>query len=370
MTVVKKDICFVIHSLQAGGMERVMSELLNYFAASNRYHVHLVLYGIKRDVFYDISSDITIHRPSFAFDNSNRILSTIKTNFFLRNTISKINPVAALSFGERWNNMVLLALLWTNVPLFVSDRSQPDKSLGKLHDTLRKLLYPKARGVIVQTEKALQIYTKMYAHSNFRVIGNPIRPIPSQPIMRENYILMVGRYIKSKQQDVLIEIFSKLDAPDWKLVLVGYDHLKQSNQAAWETLAKKLNVSDRVVFAGKQSEVERYYLSSKIFAFSSASEGFPNVVGEAMSAALPVVSFDCIAGPSDLVEDGENGFLIPLNDSEMFIEKLQLLVDDAGLRDEMAKKSKVLIQKFQLNYICSQFESFLTSSLATEKYEQ
>ena len=90
-TIIKKDICFVIHSLQAGGMERVMSELLNYFAESNRYHVHLVLYGINRDVFYDISKDIIIYRPSFKFDNSKRLLSTIKTNFFLRKTIQKIN---------------------------------------------------------------------------------------------------------------------------------------------------------------------------------------------------------------------------------------------------------------------------------------
>lgn len=361
MTVIKKDICFVIHSLQAGGMERVMSELLNYFAASNRYNIHLVLYGIKRDVFYEISNDIIIYLPPFEFDNSKRLLSTIKTNFFLRKTIQNINPIAALSFGERWNSMVLLALLGTNVPLYVSDRSQPDKSLGKLHDVLRKWLYPKAKGVVVQTEKALGIYKGIYVHDNFKVIGNPIRQIPPQDIARENSILMVGRYIKSKQQDLLIEIFSKLNAPDWKLVLVGYDHLKQSNQEDWEALAKKLHVEDRVIFAGKQADVERYYLSSKIFAFSSASEGFPNVVGEAMSAELPVVSFDCIAGPSDLIVNEKNGFLIPLGNKELFTDKLQLLIDDSQRRAEMGLKSKELIQKFELNYICTAFENFLVS---------
>ena len=358
----KKDICFVIHSLQAGGMERVMSELINFFALKENYTVHLVLYGIKRDVFYEISKDILIYKPSFEFDNSNRFLSTIKTNFFLRKTIIKINPIAVLSFGERWNSMVLLALLGTKIPVYVSDRAQPDKSLGKLHDTLRTILYPKAKGIIVQTEKALSIYKKMYHHSNFKVIGNPIRPIPEQNIPRENYILMVGRYIKSKQQDVLIEIFSKLNAPDWKLVLVGYDHLKQNNQSKWEALAQKLNVADRVIFTGKQADVEHYYLTSKIFAFSSASEGFPNVVGEAMSAGLPVVSFDCIAGPSDLIVDGKNGYLIPLSDQELFIEKLQFLINDGQLRDEMGTYSKGFIRKFELNYICTEFENFIVSN--------
>lgn len=358
----KRNICFVIHSLQAGGMERVMSELVNYFAASGRYHVHLVLYGIKRDIFYKIPDGITVHKPNFEFNNSQRLLSTIRTHFFLRKTIKQIKPIAALSFGERWNSMVLLALLGTAVPLFVSDRAQPDKSLGKVHDTLRKLLYPTAKGIIAQTQKALKIYQKMYQHANMKVIGNPIRPIPAENVTRENHILMVGRYIKSKQQDVLIEIFSKLNAPNWKLVLVGYDHLKQTNQSRWEALAEELQVADRVIFAGKQSDVERYYRSSKIFAFSSASEGFPNVVGEAMSAELPVVSFDCIAGPSDLIQEGENGYLIPLGDQELFAQKLQLLIDDESLREQLGRNAKTTIQKFELNYICSEFESFLISN--------
>ena len=280
----KKDLCFVIHSLQAGGMERVMSELLHFFAAKEKYTVHLVLYGIKRDVFYEIPENISIHRPPFEFDNSRRLQSTLKTHFFLRKKIQEINPVSVLSFGERWNSMVLLALIGTKIPVYVSDRAQPNKSLGKLHDMLRKVLYPKAKGVIVQTQKALDIYKKMYSQDNFKVIGNPIRPIPSRNVVKENVIVMVGRYIQSKQQNLLIEIFSELNAPDWKLVLVGYDHLKQQNQQQWEMLAKDLKVSHRVIFAGKQEDVEQYYLLSKIFAFSSASEGFPNVIGEAMSA--------------------------------------------------------------------------------------
>ena len=81
-----------------------------------------------------------------------------------------------------------------------------------------------------------------------------------------------------------------------------------------------------------------------------------------MSAELPVVSFDCIAGPSDLISDGDSGFLIPMLDQKMFVEKLQVLIDDSSLREAMGKKSKELIQKFELNYICSEFESFMVSN--------
>jgi GalNAc-alpha-(1->4)-GalNAc-alpha-(1->3)-diNAcBac-PP-undecaprenol alpha-1,4-N-acetyl-D-galactosaminyltransferase len=355
----KKDICFAIHSLQAGGMERVMSELVNYFAAKEAYNVHLVLYGIKRDVFYNISGNITIYRPGFEFDNSKRLISTLRTVAFLRKTIKKINPISVLSFGEMWNNMILLSLLGAGIPVYVSDRAHPDKSIGKLHDRLRVKLYPKAKGIIAQTTKALEIFKKMYPHNNVKVIGNPIRQIHGTEIPKENVIVMVGRLIQSKQQDVLIEIFSKLNAPDWKLILVGYDHLKQENQKKWEALAKKSGVGDRVIFAGKQEDVEHYYLSSRIFAFTSASEGFPNVIGEAMSAGLPVIAFDCIAGPSDLVTDNKTGFLIPLNDKAAFTQKLQLLVDDATLRETMGKNGKEFIAQFDLNYICTAFENFI-----------
>lgn len=356
----KKELCFAIHSLQAGGMERVMSELLKYFAAKENYRLHLILYGITRDIFYPIPENIIIYRPDFPFDNSKRLVSTIKTLAFLRITIKKINPVSVLSFGEMWNNMVLLSLLGTKIPVYVSDRAQPNKSLGKLHDKLRNSLYPKAKGVIAQTSQAESIFRRIYKQSNFKVIGNPIRQIHDRQMSRENHIVMVGRLIKSKQQDKLIEIFARLNAPDWKLVIVGYDHLKQLNQQNWEVLAQKLGVANRVIFTGKQEDVEHYYLSAKIFAFTSASEGFPNVIGEAMSAELPVVAYDCIAGPGDLVMEGKTGYLIPLNDQVAFAEKLQYLIDHPEAGESMGKAGKEFIAtNFSLEYICSEFENFI-----------
>jgi len=354
-----KSVCFVIHSLQAGGMERVMSELVNYFAATKKYQVHLVLYGIKREVFYSISKDIIVHKPSFEFNNSKRLISTLKTIHFLRKKCKEINPISVLSFGERWNNLVLLALYGSNIPVFVSDRAQPDKPLGFKDDTLRKWLYPTAKGVVVQTSKALTIFQKMYKQSNFKVIGNPIRAIENQNHTKENYVLMVGRYIKSKQQDALIRIFAKVNAPNWKLILLGYDHLQQSNQANWEKLAEDVEIKDKVIFTGKQANVEEYYSKSKIFAFTSKSEGFPNVIGEAMSAGLPVIAFDCVAGPSDLITNNTNGYLIPLNNEELFVQKLQYLIDNQSVREDFGKNAKNSMAQFELNYICKQYEEFI-----------
>lgn len=345
-------------------MERVMSELANHFVNHENCEVHLVLYGIKRDIFYDISDEIIVHKPTFKFDNNKRFFHTIKTIFFLRKTLKVLKPHAALSFGEYWNNLVLLATLGTNIPVFVSDRSQPNKSLGKVQDKLRNWLYPKAKGVIAQTEKAKIIYEKMYQHKNITVIGNPIRTILKGEFSdegRENTVLMVGRLIASKHQDRLINIFLKINNPDWKLVLVGYDHLKQNHSKRLQQIIDENNASDRIILAGKRNDVEDFYLKSRIFAFTSSSEGFPNVVGEALSAGLPVVSYDCDAGPSDLIEHGKNGFLTPVFDDEQFEKYLCELMIDDNMRREMSKQAVERIAKFSRRKIGKTFFEFLVN---------
>lgn len=358
-----KCICLAIHSLQAGGMERVIAELAGFFFKKENVTVHIVLYGIKRDIFYRLPEGIFIHKPSFAFDDNKRLLSTVRTILFLRKKIRAINPDTVLSFGEYWNSLVLLSTLGMGYPVFVSDRSQPDKSLGKVQDLLRKRLYPFAKGVIAQTEKAKEIYQSIYKHRNITVIGNPIREIAfaGDSVERENIVLMVGRLIKTKHQDKLIELFVRINQPGWKLVIVGYDHLKQNNMEKLQALVKELDAADKVVLAGKQYDVETYYLKSKIFAFTSSSEGFPNVIGEAMSAGLPVVAFDCVAGPAEMIHDNKNGFLIPLFDYDLFQQKLALLMSDDMLRETMGYTAKQSIQQFDVDSIGNQFYNFISA---------
>jgi len=357
----RKKLCLVIPSLQAGGMERVMSELAHYFAAREEVEVHLVLYGISREIFYPVPDNILVSVPRFRFNNRWRLWYTVKTMFFLRATIKKIKPDSILSFGEYWNNFVLLSLLGLKYPVFVSDRSQPDKSLGWFHDTLRHLIYPTARGIICQTERAKEIFLSRKKHSNIAVIGNPIKDLKpiSETTQREKNVLMVGRLIKSKHQDKLIEMFAKVGLPDWKLIIVGYDHLKQHNMIRLKELAIKLGIEQRVIFLGKQENVEEIYYKSSIFAFTSSSEGFPNAIGEAMSAGLPVVAFDCVAGPSEMITDGHNGFLIPLFDFRQFEERLAALMNDESLRAKLGSNAKESIKKYSSETICKAFYKFV-----------
>lgn len=359
------QIVFVIPSLHPGGMERVMSTLLFQFAKHYpEVKLHLVLYGRKREVFYDIPKTVTIHRPSFAFNNRVRFWHTLKTVWFLRKTIHQLQPDSILSFGERWNNLVLLAGLGKKWPIYVSDRCQPDKSLGRVQDVLRKWLYPKAYGVIGQTAQAKQIYQKLGLNDNLPVIGNPIpQGKPKHLEEREKIVLSVGRLIDSKHHAELIEVFADINEPGWQLVIVGGDALKQHNSRKLQQLIQTLGVEDKVTLTGTVKEVTVWYQRSSIFAFPSSSEGFPNVVGEALAHGLPVVAFDCVAGPRDMVTDGVNGYLVKTMDFKGFKNKLQQLMEDEALRAKMAERAPESIKKFDAEIIGEKFYQTLVSHL-------
>ncbi len=359
-----KTICLVIHSLGIGGMERVMAQLANNFANRPDVRVHLVLIGKKREVKYQLSSLVSVHSPKFTFKSYRRKIDTLRTIKFLRFKVKEIKPDVVLSLGEIWNNFVLIALYGLKTPVFISDRCQPNKSLGKIHNWLRKMLYPQAAGVIAQTREAMQIYEQQNLSENFKVIGNPIYEIPSNgKHEKENIILTVGRLIKSKHHDRLIKIFKHLSPEGWKLVIVGGNALNQDGFERLKRIILENRLEDKVNLAGSVLDIATYYNQSKIFAFTSSSEGFPNVIGEAMSAGLPVVSYDCEFGPSDMIEDERNGFLIPLFDDELFAEKLGQLINNENKRIEMGAQGKMLAKKFSSNEIAEHYYSFLTNSL-------
>lgn len=358
-----KKIAFLIPTMSSGGMERVMSELVIYFSAKPDIQCHLIIYGKPLDDFYAIPSNVVVHRPGFKFNDAMRLLSTVKTIFFVRKTIVNIKPDSILSFGEIWNNLIIISLFGLKFPLYVSDRNSPMESLGKVHDFLRKVLYPFATGVIVQTSKASELFKRKFKNSNVKVIGNPIRVIESgEEIKKENSIITVGRLISSKNINRIIDIFAKVQSSDWKLVIVGGDSNKQNNRTKFQAQINSLGMEKNIFLAGVQDQVDDFLLRSKIFVFTSSSEGFPNVIGEAMSSGLPVISYDCVAGPSEMIADGVNGYLIPLYDDLLFEQKLRYLMGNESHRIQMGDAAKASIKKFSVENIASQYYDFIVSN--------
>lgn len=343
-------------------MERVMIELAGYMASDDQNEIHLVLYDSTREIFYPIPKQIFVHKPDFTFKHRRKFSSAFRTLFFLRRTIAVIKPITILSFGELWNSFVMISLIGQNVPVFISDRCSPARSFDRIQTMFRCLLYPHSSGIIVQTELAKNLYAKQFRHQNIKVIGNPIRSIKSVVDNRDNIVLSVGRLIKSKNHDRLIELFLDIDLPGWKLILIGYDHLGQSNYDLLQQIIDRRSANKKVFLLGKQTDVDRYYRQSKIFAFMSDSEGFPNVIGEAMSAGLPVVAFDCIAGPSEMISNAINGYLVPLYDYSTFRSKLEALMKDDELRTRLGERAVVDIKRFAIDKVGRQYLEFILGS--------
>tara|TARA_B100000513_G_C11899166_1_gene184860 strand:+ start:275 stop:1363 length:1089 start_codon:yes stop_codon:yes gene_type:complete len=357
-----KSICLIIHSLSLGGMERVMSALANNFCERENVIVNLLLIGKEPIVNFDLKAKIRVYKPNFKFDDSKRFKSTIQIIKFLRATVIKINPDVILSFGEFWNNLVLLSLFKLKYPVYISDRSQPNKNLGKLQNFLRDKLYPNAAGYIAQTEKAKEIACHNKWNKNIIVIGNPIKLISNLKLQtKENIILTVGRLIPTKHIDQLIDIFRNTYNSKWKLIIIGGNAKKNMLLEEYKELVKKLGLHEKIKLIGASQNVADYYKKAKIFAFTSSSEGFPNVIGEAMSYGLPVIAYDCIAGPSDLITDRETGFLIKQRNQKEYENKLKILMQDADLRNILSKNSLEKIKDFDANVTADKFFNFINN---------
>ena len=353
-------IACIIHSLGIGGMERVMSILINNFIERENVNIAVLLIGRDRVVEFKLNDKVEIYKPGFEFNNDNRTFSTLKTMFFIRKTIKTIQPDTVLSFGEIWNNLVLLSLKNIDVPIYISDRSEPNKDLGALHNFLRNKLYPSAEGIIAQTAHAAELAKKNHRNTNISVIGNPIRDLKLPDVEKDNIVLTVGRLIPTKHVDQLINVFNDIPKINWKLHIVGGDYNKMKLLNQYKKQVSKLGLDSRVEFFGQQKNVEKYYAKSKIFAFMSTSEGFSNALGEAMRSGCACIAFDCNASSSDMIEDGINGFLVPSGEYMLFKEKLTLLMNDRSLREEFGQKAKQKMKIFQADKVSSKFFQVLT----------
>ena len=153
---------------------------------------------------------------------------------------------------------------------------------------------------------------------------------------REKTVLAVGRLHEVKRFDLLIRLFCTLRPrfPDWKLRIVGEGEEREKLEAT----IRELDAADYVTLTGKQDAagVEEEMLRASICAMTSRSEGFPFVLLEAQSCALPIVAFDVRVGPGFVVQDGVNGYLAPEGDRARFCEMLTALMGDEILRRRLS----------------------------------
>ncbi|MEZ4970191.1 MAG: glycosyltransferase family 4 protein [Flavobacteriaceae bacterium] len=334
----KNKICFVIPSLNSGGAERVVSNLANVLI--NDYEVHIITLSASQP-FYKLDNKICLHYCKTNIKPSTSILAATVNNISLTKKIIEIsreNKIQLLiGFMTTANILAIISSKFLGIPVIISERNNPSMEItSKMWKTLRKYLYRLANYVVVQTKPIKDYYIKTVKEDNLIIIPNPlIINLPSKQISNDNIILNVGRLSPQKAQDILIRAFALTQNKDWKLFIVG----EGENRGKLEKLINQLNLKEQVKLIGQINDITQIYAQAKIFAFSSIYEGFPNALIEAMYCGLPCISTNCPTGPGELINDGVNGFLSPVNEIETFAFKLNTLMHNETLRNTFANKS-------------------------------
>lgn len=345
----KTDICFITPNLGKGGMERFISIITKEFAIQKYKIVIITL--INNTVEYEFDDGIEIIHINKLWDGNK-----IRLFYKLSKNLKALKPKVVIGFSEVFNPLTIIASKLNGLDVFISDRSNPLLK-HKLRDRItRSITYPFANGIIAQTELAKKTLLHKRFNKNICVIPNPLLEFANCSIdPSKRNIITTGRLIKSKNQKEALEIFSKIGREDWNLIVVG-DGQEISNL---QKLTEVLGIENRVSFVGKQDDIEHWLNKGSIYMFTSLSEGFPNALSEALAAPLATIAYDCPAGVSDLIDDNLNGFLIPLGNQEVFIEKLNMLINSEELRYTFMKEGVKSRQKYKADEIANKVINFI-----------
>ena len=149
-------------------------------------------------------------------------------------------------------------------------------------------------------------------------------------------ILTVGMLKPAKNQALLLRAFSALSSyPNAGLTIVGAG----PNERKLKDLADSLGIATRVNFAGFHTDLTAFYRSADLFVLSSDYEGFGNVIAEALSYGLPVVSTDCRSGPAEILENGRWGRLVPVGNAGLLACAIEEALADHHDREGLMRRA-------------------------------
>jgi glycosyltransferase involved in cell wall biosynthesis len=349
-----------ISSLGAGGAERVMTTMANYWATGGWDVTLATLTGADAAPFYPLDRRVRLRPLGLARPSRGALHGALQNLWrvgVLRGAVRRARPDVVLSFTPRTNVLVLLAAFGLRVPVVVSERVDPrhHAAPNRVWDRLRRLLYARAAAVVMQTA-GLRDYFGPRART--RVVPNPVSaPAAAGPPAREPVVVGMGRLDPQKGFDLLLEAFARVAPrhPDWSLEVWGEGQERPRLQA----LADELGPAGRVRLPGVTRRPEELLRRAGVFVLSSRYEGFPNVLCEAMACGAPVLAADCPSGPADIVQDGVDGLLVPAGDAAALAAGLDRLLADPGLRGRLGAESPDVLRRFSLDRVMAAWEEVL-----------
>jgi len=387
----KKKIAFLINSFGLGGAENVVSQILNQTKKQDEFEFELIL--LENEIFYPLPKGIKVTTlSSLTWEDSaiKRTLYIPLLSYRLKKYIKKSNIDFVLSFIYRSDFVNVIASQFSNYKFALSNRvsassTYADSSLSsKINNFLIKTLYPKAPLIInvsdgVQNDLALNYDI---SRSRQRVIYNPfdikkIERLANENIdintKRDKTIVVASRLDPIKNIPMILYAFSKIKEK-MKLIIIG----NGQDEGELKELAKRLNINQKVHFAGLQTNPYKYMKNASIYISSSNSEGFPNALVEAMICKCSVISTDCKSGPREILapstdfscelkkgmEIAKNGILVATNDEKALKQAIEFLQQNPKRKELIAQSGYERAKDFNLESVTKTYIETINRELA------
>lgn len=354
-------ILFVIQGMQNGGAERVMSLLCNKLVERG-HNVHLGLTERISGIAYELDNRVKI--LDLRCNCNNTMDFFLKSSKVIRSAIEANKPDVVVSFITRANICTLLGGFGKRVPIIISERNNPQiDPPSKITRFIRRIVYPFASGYVFQTDFAKKCFSKSIQKKGV-VIYNPIDETKLQLTNKERMkrIISVGRLEEQKNFPLLINAFAEAHCINkgYTLVIYGEGSLRNTLQKQIEE--KGLN--NFVTLKGQTNNPFAELAASKIFVLSSNYEGMPNALMEAMCMGCACISTDSPAyGARELIENGVNGFLVPVGDLTALVSRLSQLMENDDLQNSIGAKATMIANRVNSDVIVKQWLHFIEKTI-------
>jgi GalNAc-alpha-(1->4)-GalNAc-alpha-(1->3)-diNAcBac-PP-undecaprenol alpha-1,4-N-acetyl-D-galactosaminyltransferase len=344
-------IDLISSSLFGAGAQRVLVLLANYFVTRG-HEVKIITFN-KGDA-YSLDSRISrvqLHSGHF----KNHTLRTL-SNLILHYRQRKNRPDVCISFISKMNFSAIISCKLFSIKVIACEHNNHMVKTNSIVNFTWNYLYRLADYVTVLTAFDKPFFESKGA--KVMVMPNPstFTPIAENNHLREKVILAVGSLnrVYHKGFDNLIVLIAPVlkQHPDWTLKIVG----KGAGIDSLMGLASKSGVEKQIIFTGFRDDVNDLMHHSEIFILASRFEGLPMVLLEAMSQGMACLAYDCITGPSEMIQHNENGLLIKNQDQKEMQKGLLALINDESLRRRLSCNAIKSLDKYSIENVYSLWE--------------
>ena len=369
------NILLVIHALGTGGAEKVTLQFAQWLLDEG-HDVTIATSARSVEDFYPLPNGLHRFREQklpWLLDHLGPVCFPVRV-YLLRRFLKRNKFDLAIGMTTLPSIKLLLASIDLSLKVIASERIFPGlQELPLFWRFLRRMTYPRADLHLVQTKSVAQWLHHHRFASRTAVLPNAIpwplyRHSPAiDPALLldscDKLVLAVGTKPFQKGFDRLVSAFSVATAEKsgWKLVIAGIS--PEDWPSSWPALSTG---AEAPLLLGRVGNLADWYERADLFVLSSRSEGIPNVLLEAMASGCACLAINCPTGPSDLIEHGVNGWLMPAQcTTTQLSEALQLLMSSPEKRKVLAEAALSVRQRFSVVVVRQKFLEILSPFLCS-----